>query len=248
MMDVPACLKRIQYEGPLEPSYETLRGLQSAFLLSVPFENLDIHIGRRIEIGPDHLFHKVVNERRGGFCFELNSLFPDLLTTLGFDVTFHAARMMRDGKPGREAGHMVLVVDLDKRYLVDVGNGKSCREPLHLDGSNETIAEDFRYRLGTTELGPAVFEKPSGEEWRVRFVFSTDRLKRADFVEPCHWTQTSPESIFTKNKICTLAREDGRITLMNSILNVTDKNGSREMEIPPDAYRQCLNSHFGIML
>src|SRR6185436_1903286 len=90
VMDVQACLKRIGYNGSIDVSYETLCNLQRSFLLNVPFENLDIHLGRRIEIDPESVFRKVVNERRGGFCYELNSLFHDLLAELGFDVEFHA--------------------------------------------------------------------------------------------------------------------------------------------------------------
>jgi N-hydroxyarylamine O-acetyltransferase len=245
-MDVQACLNRIGYQGSREPSYETLCNLQRAFLLSVPFENFDIHLGRYIEIDPERVFHKVVEQRRGGFCYELNSLFHALLSELGFDVEFHAARMLRDGKPGREAGHMILIVNLGERYIVDVGNGKSCREPLPLARSKESAAEDFLYRTADTDLGPAVLEKPKDGDWRTRFIFGMTALERQDFLEPCRWTQTSPDSIFTRNRICTLARHNGRITLLNSTLTVSDENGSRDTDVPAGSYADCLNEYFGI--
>src|SRR5207249_2821365 len=126
-----AALERIKFEGPTDVSYETLHGLQRAFLLAVPFENLDIHLGKHIEITPAAVYRKVVEQRRGGFCYELNSLFHDLLSDIGFEVIFLGATMMRDGRPGTPMGHMVLKVDIDgESWLADVGNGKSAREPL----------------------------------------------------------------------------------------------------------------------
>src|SRR5438477_10211425 len=113
MKRVDAMLERIGYQGPVSISYETLRDLQRAFLLSVPFENLDIHFGRPIEIGPNAVYRKVIEDRRGGFCYELNGLFYDLLSGIGFDVTLLGATMMRDGRAGTPMGHLVLKVNLN---------------------------------------------------------------------------------------------------------------------------------------
>jgi N-hydroxyarylamine O-acetyltransferase len=79
MLDVAAYLARIAYDDPVQPDWATLRALQLAHLRTVPFENLDIHLGRTILLEQDHLFHKIVRQRRGGFCYELNGLFAMLL-------------------------------------------------------------------------------------------------------------------------------------------------------------------------
>jgi N-hydroxyarylamine O-acetyltransferase len=243
-VNISACLHRIGYRGPVEVSARALHDLHHAFLLAVPFENLDIHIGRRIRIESDRVFEKVVENRRGGFCYELNGLFHDLLEATGYKTTFLAARMMRGGEMGREFGHMTLRVDLDDAWLVDVGNGKAFRSPLRLDGSNETWAEDIGYRV----RGETVQEKLPGADWQTRYVFSLTPRTRAEFEEACDWTQTSPKSIFTQNRMCTLARETGRVTLMNDLLTVADERGSQESRVAPESLGGCLEREFGIKL
>lgn len=94
MMDRSAYLARIGYEGALTPAIETLRGLHRAHVMTVPFENLDIHLGRPISLNPADLFRKIVVDRRGGYCFELNGLFTLLLEDVGFAVTRLAARVL----------------------------------------------------------------------------------------------------------------------------------------------------------
>jgi len=248
-MNVQACLDRVRYNGNLKPDESTLRDLQMAFLLAVPFENLDIHLGRHIEFTPESVFTKVVHRRRGGFCYELNSLFHDLLTEIGFDVQFHGARMMRDGRPGVTMGHMVLTVRLNGRtWLADVGNGKSTREPLLLDGGTESSAEGVRYRVRDTDDGPILFETAEDGQWKARFLMDPEPKSRENFINVCEWTQTSSESMFTQRRVCTLARPDGRVLLMNNTLSITSPAGTHEREIPPEEYMACLRSYFGLML
>src|SRR5215210_4041066 len=97
IVDTKAYLRRIGYSGPLDPCAETLRGLHRAHMLSVPFENLDIHLERVIVLDEDKLLSKVVGQRRGGFCYELNGAFAALLRALGFDVTMLAAGVAGEG-------------------------------------------------------------------------------------------------------------------------------------------------------
>src|SRR3954447_10763487 len=112
-LDVHAYLERIRYHGPLEPTAETLRRLQVAHLLTVPFENLSIHRGEPIELDDEALFEKMVVRRRGGFCYELNGLFAALLRSLGFEVVMLAAGVMgADGEFSPDFDHMALMVNL----------------------------------------------------------------------------------------------------------------------------------------
>ena len=116
-MDVPAYLNRINYHGGLMPNAETLCGLHTAHLLAVPFENLDIHLGRPIVLEEDALFDKIVTRRRGGFCYELNGLFAGLLRELGFDVTRLAAGVINStGDFSPIFDHLTLMVTLDERW------------------------------------------------------------------------------------------------------------------------------------
>jgi N-hydroxyarylamine O-acetyltransferase len=111
MFDLPAYLQRLNYTGPLTSSAETLRALHQAHLLAVPFENLDIPLGRPIIPEEAALFRKIVEEGRGGFCYELNGLFAALLRELGFKVTLLSARVARaEGGFGPEFDHLTLLV------------------------------------------------------------------------------------------------------------------------------------------
>src|SRR5258706_4705129 len=124
-LDVRAYLDRIGQRGPTPANETTLRSLHLAHLRTVPFENLDIHLGRDIVLDETRLFDKIVRQKRGGFCYELNGLFAELLGELGFRVTLLSARVVNDGQVGPEFDHLALRVDLDRPWLCDVGFGDS---------------------------------------------------------------------------------------------------------------------------
>lgn len=115
MLNVPAYLARIGYTGPPSPDAETLRRLHRAHLLSVPFENLDIGLKRRIVCDAEASIRKIVEQGRGGFCYELNGAFAELLAQLGFRVTLLSARVVkRDGGYGPEFDHLTLRLELEE--------------------------------------------------------------------------------------------------------------------------------------
>src|SRR6266436_8417567 len=147
-MDIAAYIERIGYSGPLTPDSETLRGLHRAHLWTVPFENLDISYGRKIVLDEDALVRKVVEERRGGFCYELNGAFTALLRELAFRVTLLSARVLRsDGSMSPEFDHLTLRVDLEEPWLVDVGFGDLFQEPLLLKPKLEQHRGDDIFRI-----------------------------------------------------------------------------------------------------
>src|SRR5580765_5290818 len=151
MVDVPAYLARIRYTGLTTPTYETLRALHYAHLLAVPFENLDIALGRKIVLEEDAILHKIIHQRRGGFCYELNGAFAALLSALGFQTTLLSARVARDtGGESPEFDHLALRVDLDQPWLVDVGFGESFLEPLRLQTERNQIDPVGTFRLMPT--------------------------------------------------------------------------------------------------
>jgi N-hydroxyarylamine O-acetyltransferase len=248
-LDRGRALERIGYRGSLEPSYQALRALQRAFLLSVPFENLDIHLGRRITLAPEPTYAKIVREGRGGFCYECNGLFSDLLAQLGFRVSFLSARMALGGEIGQEYDHMVLLVELDEPYLVDVGNGQSCREPLRIEGCDQSSAEGITYRVGPHGRELALWYREEGSEWRPRYLFDTRPRSRSAFAEMCRYHQTSPNSLFTRGRLITLAQAEGRLTLVGMRLITSVAGTAHECELgSEEEYRRCLRDRFGIEL
>jgi N-hydroxyarylamine O-acetyltransferase len=220
-VDVAAYLERIGYRGPLDPSVATLGGLHLAHLHSVPFENLAIISGRPIALGEAELFDKVVNRRRGGFCYELNGTFCALLRELGFRVTMLSAEVAREtGGFSPEFDHLALRVDLDEPWLVDVGFGDGFRLPLRLNDDAEQPQDGRWYRITVDgEYRVLLRRDPDGCTSQYRFTLRPCALE--DFAERCRFHQTSPESHFTRGRICTLATPEGRVSLSGRRLIVT---------------------------
>src|SRR3989454_11031019 len=147
-MDTKAYLERIGYGGRTRPSPDVLRRLHKKHLLSIPFENLDIHVGRPIILSEDAFYEKLITHRRGGFCYELNGSFAALLTSLGFKVRMLSARVARkDGGFTPEFDHMTLLVAMKGRWLADVGFGESFTEPKSLDFQGPQTDTGRGYRI-----------------------------------------------------------------------------------------------------
>ncbi len=230
---IESYLSRIGYEGSREPTYETLRQLHVRHLLAVPFENLDIHWKRPIVVDVDRFLHKVIGERRGGFCYELNGAFAALLRELGFDVTMLSARVISaDGTFGPEFDHMTLLVNGE--WIADVGFGESSLVPLNIDGTPE---DGYRALNGE-------YQVLRDGEWCTDYLFTLQPRELHEFEPMCDYQQTSPQSPFTKKKVITLAREDGRITLTADKLIAT-KNGVRE-ETAVEDWEKALFETFGV--
>lgn len=253
MLNVPAYLERIDYAGPTAPSPETLRALHRAHLFAVPFENLDVHLGRAIVCDEARFLHKIVNECRGGFCYELNGAFAALLRALGFNVTLLSACVPRaDGSDGPEFDHLTLRVDLeelhsDTPWLADVGFGDGFFEPLRLEPGVEQAQIGRIYRLTEAE---DVFrlEVMTGEKWKTEYSFTLQPRQLFDFAAMCHYHQTSPESHFTRNRICTRATPDGRVTLSNGKLIETRNEARTERTLSEEEWAACLRDLFGMTL
>ncbi len=251
-MDVDAYLKRINYNGPREVSAETLRALQVAHLMSVPFENLSIHAGEPIVLDEDALFTKIVEQRRGGFCYECNGLFAGLLRALSFDVVMLGAGVAHaTGGFGPIFDHMALMVTLDERWLVDVGFGDSFLEPLLLDTRADQPQGSRSFRLVDADDHLVVTLRNDNEDWQPQYRFKLQPYIFPDYDEMCRFHQTSPESHFTKNLICSRATADGRITLsgMRFITTSGPQRAQDERTLSSrEEYDRVLSDNFGVVM
>ena len=256
-MDVPAYLHRIAYHGDLTPNAATLRALQLAHLQTIPFENLDIYLRRPILLDEARLFQKIVVQRRGGFCYELNGLFAALLRTLGFPVTYLAARDAHpDGSYGPEYDHLTLLVQTPEDgqtrgmtdWLADVGWGDTFCVPLRLDQCDQVHTEGARaYRLMHTGNAYSLWQRQYSGAWEQHYCFTHEPRQYADFATMCHYHQTSPHSLFTQQRLCTKATPEGRITLDQTRL-ITTIHGQRQEQTLMDeaAFWALARRHFGI--
>ncbi|SOB83809.1 arylamine N-acetyltransferase family protein [Streptomyces sp. 1331.2] len=242
-----AYLAHIDVPDPGEPSAPALARLQRAHLRVVPFENLSIHLGEPVVLDPQALVAKVVDRRRGGFCYELNGAFAELLRSLGYRVSLLSGRVFDGERPGPPFDHLALRVDLDEPWLVDVGFGRFSLHPLRLDERGPQ--PDPHGAFTVVPYGP------HGEldvllDGAPQYRLDPRPYPLADFAPTCWWQSTSPDSHFTRSTTCSLLTGDGgRITLSGTRLIRTAPDGTRtERELTeaetPAAYRE----HFGITL
>ncbi len=221
----------------------TTRGLADlhlAHLLAVPFENLSIHTNERIHLDADWLFDKLVTRRRGGFCYELNGLFAELLRALGHRVDLLAARVVRsDGTLGIPFDHLCLRVD--DVWLADVGFGDGFITPLRLD--TEQVQHDGRRGFRIVDDGGMRFVEDAG---RRVYAFELAPHALADFTPGCEYHQTSPDSHFTRGRVISRLTPSGRVTLRADRLITTDLAGAKTETPVGGDWGRLLAEHFGI--
>lgn len=264
-MDVRAYLSRINYSGPVEPSLEVLWSLHTCHLLSVPFENLSMHSGGRVQLDTTLMYDSIVNQRRGGVCYENNGLFSWLLTQLGFKVTVLSAQVKSRlyGLYGPPFDHFIILVTLDgHRWLCDVGFGvPGFWKPLSLDTSGLQEQDHRVYRI--REASGMQFLEWQQEEnrgmtgdWKEIYKFTLEPRHMEDFAEMCEYHQTSPYSIFSCKTVCTIFKPDGRVTFLGRNLTKVkfpqegtgDEVKTTTREIKDHEVAEMLAENFGIVL
>ncbi|SRR5712691_378937 len=250
-MEYKTYMERIGYRGPLRPSVEVLRKLHRRHMLSVPFENLDILLGRPIILSKNAFYDKIIKRRRGGFCYELNGSFASLLKKLGFKVSMLSAGVARRGGGfSPDFDHMTLLVQLKEPWLADVGFGDSFTEPKRLDIYSPQTDRGKAYRFTRKDGWTLLSRRTKGNSvWEPQYKFSLTPRKLEDFVPRCRWQQTSPRSHFRKGRLCTRLTPNGRLTLTDTKFIVTRRN--KKVELPlknPEEFDVLLRRRFDIDL
>ncbi|GAA2616373.1 arylamine N-acetyltransferase [Dactylosporangium fulvum] len=244
-----AYLERIGVDRPARPDLDALRRLQRAHLGAVPFENLSIHLGEPVVLEEAALLDKIVDRRRGGFCYELNGAFGALLRALGYRVTLHSARVWGGGRFSAPFDHLALRVELDAPWLVDVGFGRFCHHPLRLDarGPQSDPGGVFEVVEHPGAAGPPDLDVRGESGWEYRLDQRPYDL--SDFVPTCWWHQTSPASHFPRSLTCSrLTASGGRVTLSGTTLITTDGETRSERVLSTEEALSAYDSEFGIVL
>ena len=270
-MEVTAYLDRIGYHGPHEATPESLRMLHAAHTFAVPFENLDIHLGRTISLDPASLCDKIVRRRRGGYCFELNGLFALLLERVGFSVRHLMARVLWGQTEVSPLSHRVLLVETGgERWIADVGfggNGLITAIPLAAGHEERQYADRFRVisvangedRRDPRRHDPVDARHKDRQEYRIdclvkdiwepMYSFTTESYLPVDYTYANYFHSHSPESLFTQKRLCTKPTPNGRIILQNRALKIRHGGQSQAEALKtPEAYRAILVDYFGIAL
>jgi len=243
-----AYLERIGVEPPVTADSAGLRVLHRAHLLSVPFENLSIHLSEPISLTEEDLVAKVVERRRGGFCYELNGLFALLLESLGARVSRVGARVYGSDHLGPPLDHLALVVtppDGSGPWLADVGFGVHSVYPLLFDGRAEQEDPGGVFRIADAPDGDLDVFRDHVPQYRI------ERRARAldEFGPTCWYQQTSPESHFTQGTICSRLTEDGRVSISGrTLIRTSGGTRSEEQLTGDDALLAAYRDVFGVEL
>lgn len=248
MSRLDAYLDRIGYSAPVRADRQTLFGLHRAHLLAIPYENLDIHLGRTLTLDVDAIFDKIVTRRRGGWCYEMNGLFAWALREIGFDVSLLAGTVgRRSSGASAEGNHLLMSVTLDQPYLADVGFGNGFLDPLPLVAGRYNQADflrpfelrqaDGRWELVGDGVGGGGFD------------FTLEPAVMTQFASQCHHLQTSPESGFVRITVCHRFGQDAISSLRGAVLQQTTAQGTTSTTFDQAAdYRRALEDIFGLRL
>lgn len=245
MHDLDAYLERLAHRDSLAADLPTLEALHLAHAGSIPFENLDVLLKRPIRLDLESLEDKLVARRRGGYCFEHNTLFAAVLKRLGFRVTELAARVRRTTHRVLPRTHMCLLVEIEGRpYLADVGFGSELILPVPLRVGAATDHFGRRYRLLAEPPG---YVLQLGDQ--DLYAFTLEPQHPVDYEMANHFTATHPGSIFTQVLTAQLARPEGRTSLRNDLLSVETAHGVEEQRLEhAEQLLATLRERFGIDL
>lgn len=243
-------LERIGIYNEVAANLHSLKLIQKQHLLMVPFENLDIHMYGHLKTDFSSLYDKIVKEKRGGICYEINWLLYHLLVDIGFSVKVLGGKVLDTN--GSYFDHLLLVVKVyGKEYLVDVGFGDNFLEPLEF--KEDVVQKDYKglFKIEAVDEVHYELKKYSKEidEFETMYIIKNVERKISDFNNRVDYFIHSNESIFKKNLFCSLEKVDGRISLKHDklILTQNDLKTVREMSSSSE-YIFCLIRKFKISL
>ena len=238
--DLDAYFKRIGFAGKARADLATLTALQGLHVVAMPFENLNPLLGLPVDLDPAPLQAKLVNQRRGGYCFEQNAVFRDALAAIGFSVTNLAARVRWMAPPDAPMGaraHMLLQVDLeDGAWLVDVGfGGHIIGAPIRMVAGPEQTAMGARLRLVDNGVLGLRLETLLPDGWQALYVFRLEPVFHADYVQANWSTATHPASIFVNGLMAERLTPEARFSLFNRKFTTRWADGRTEQRTLADA-------------
>ena len=251
-IDLEAYFARIGYAGSRTPTLETLRALHELHPAAIAFENLDVLLGRRVRIDMGSVQHKLLADKRGGYCFEQNGLFGQVLRTLGFSVTGLAARVVFGYPPEHvRRSHMLLKIDLPEGpYIADVGfGGRAPSAPMDLDVPDEQSTPHGGFRLA--RVGNS-FEQQTRIDgaWQTIYRFSLEEQSRQDYEMANWYVCTHPDSEFRVRLMVARLPPGKRLGLLNNQFSIHHMDGRSERRTLHSAAEiaEVLETEFAIAL
>ncbi|WP_254250244.1 arylamine N-acetyltransferase family protein [Macrococcus equipercicus] len=225
-----------------------LEDYMRAFMLKIPFENINVQNNIPISTSTDDLFDKIIINHRGGFCYELNTFFRAYLTAKGFHAYNAAATVKSPHGWALEGSHMTTLVQLDRLYIADVGFGDLPMKPVPLSALEAPdIVDDINGRFRAIQTGGRFeLQKETDGSFNTLYKGLTDEKSLADFAAMIDYNQHNPQSIFVQNLLITKAQADGRVSMSQDHLTITKNGDKQKIKLTAENYRELLNKYFGL--
>ena len=250
-MEIKKILERINLDSSktYKPTLQTLQLIQKQYILNVPYENLDFVLGSKFSMKLADVYEKIINNKRGGICYESHTLFMYLLKSLGFSAHFIFAKVEDLTYIGKDYPHLIILVKIDGiDYLVDVANGQNVREPMNVNNENYiSEVEDNRYKIKVNKNEYTLLVSYKNRDWIARYYFTKEEKTQADFSD-----------VFESNKyatfstkvplLVTLAQENGRVTMQNEKITIKEGNTRRSWNIKKENRAEVLKEYFNMTI
>lgn len=246
--------ERIQYHDAVDGSLKAISALMRQQLKTIPFENIDVQNGKIVSLEPDAFIDKIFNQKRGGYCYELNGLFALVLQALNVPYQLVACRPMFYPSK-RPKTHMALVAKIEgKNYLLDLGFGSyGIRAPLELDKLDHDIQQDsscfklqktpIQYSINfASEQHDYLLLAKVNEDWLPQYRFNLSPCELIDFAPANYLNSTHPDTLFVKSLITLIFTDNGKKVMLDNRLRITENGESRELII--DDISAALAEHF----
>ncbi len=247
-MDLATYLERIEHSDPVRPTLECFRSVHRHHVQSIPYEDLDVQLGRPLDLDPERIRRKLIVDRRGGWCYEMNGLLGWALAEIGFDVTRMTGGVMRSERGDDAYGnHLVLRVDLDgESWIADAGLGDALFEPIPLR-EGEHIQNGRTYKLSQLDADTWRFENHEGRQ-PPTMDFINAPADESLFEQTSSELQTAQDSIFVQNLMCFRCRPDGGVDMLLGRVHADFTSGPPRKRLLKDAveFRQVLEQVFGL--
>jgi N-hydroxyarylamine O-acetyltransferase len=242
-------LNRIHFVGDIKSNIKSISKLMQCQLFSIPFENLDVQAGKNISLLGNDIVDKLINRKRGGYCYEVNGLFSLVLQKMGISHRFVAARPLVNTGVNPKT-HMAIIVTVEEEeYLVDLGfGGNGIREPLKLNDTKAVQQGTETFALTKAENGDYLLQSLLHDEWKNLYSFDLSHQNWIDFKPANHYNSTHPDSFFTQNLVAVLQNPLGKKILFRNTFKSIENGETKGYTFEPEKLKNILATEFNLKM